>query len=73
METMREVFHPDIIIGVYVSAFGKSTPPDSDDLLAQIESLVMGEQKSVELEEKKGIVISFAFKDVGVMDFQKLN
>ena len=73
IETMREVFHPDIIIGVYVSAFGKSAPPDSDDLLAQIESLVMGEQKSVALEDGKGLVISFSFKDVGVMDFQKLD
>lgn len=73
IETMREVFHPDIIIGVYVSAFGKSTSPDSDDLLAQIESLVMGEQKSVEIEDNKGIVLSFVFKDVGVMDFQKLD
>ncbi len=73
METMKRVFNPDIIIGVYVSAFGKSTQPDSDDLLAQIESLIMGEQKSIVLEENKGIVLSFTFKDVGIMEFQKLD
>ena len=73
IETMREVFHPDIIIGVYVSAFGSSNPPESEDLFAQIESLVMGEQKSVDIDENKGLVLSFKFKDVGVMDFQKLD
>ena len=73
IETMREVFHPDIIIGVYVSAFGSEDVPSPDDLLSQIESLVMGEQKSVDLEKEKGIILSFKFKDVGVMDFQKLD
>lgn len=73
METMREEFNPDIIIGVYVSAFGKSSQPDADDLLAQIESLIMGEQRSIVLEDNKGIVLSFSFKDVGIMEFQKLD
>ena len=73
IETMREVFNPDIIIGVYVSAFGNDVAPSSDDLLAQIESVVMGEQKSIDLENGKGIVLSFKFKDVGIMDFQKLD
>lgn len=73
IETMREVFNPDIIIGVHVSAMGRSSAPDSDNLLSQIESLVMGEQKEMIVEDGKGIIIDFKFKDVGVMDFQKLN
>lgn len=73
IETMRKVFNPDIIIGVYVSAFGSDDPPDSEDLLAQITNLIMGEQKSIEVNQNKGIVLSIKFKDVGVMDFQKLD
>ncbi len=73
IETMQEVFNPDIIIGVYVSSVVNTPPPDSDDLFAQIESLVMGEQKSVDVPEDKGFILGFKFKDVGVMDFQKLD
>jgi len=73
IETMRKVFNPDIIIGVHVSAFGKDGPPDSEDLLAQITNLIMGEQKSMEINENKGYILSIKFKDVGVMDFQKLD
>lgn len=73
IEAMRKTFNPDIIIGVYVSAFGKDDPPDSEDLLGQITNLIMGEQKSIEVDENEGIIMSIKFKNVGVMDFQKLN
>ena len=73
IETMQEVFNPDIIIGVYVSSVVNTPPPDSDDLFAQIESLVMGEQKFVDIPSDKGFIMGFKFKDVGVMDFQKLD
>ena len=73
IETMQETFHPDIIIGVYVSSASKPESPDPDDLFAQIESLVMGEQKSIEVNNGKSFMLGFKFKDVGVMDFQKLN
>ncbi|MBR5983108.1 MAG: patatin-like phospholipase family protein [Bacteroidales bacterium] len=73
IETMRKVFNPDIIIGVHVSAFGNDGPPDSEDLLAQITNLIMGEQKSMEINKNKGYILSIKFKDVGVMDFQKLD
>lgn len=72
IETMKETFNPDIIIGVYVSSAAKPDSPDPDDLFAQIESLVMGEQKDANVENEKGFILNFKFKDVGVMDFQKL-
>ncbi len=73
IETMQEVFKPDIIIGVYVTSVINRPVPDADDLFAQIENLVVGEQKPVEVGNDKGIIISFKFKDVSVMDFQKLD
>ena len=73
IETMKETFNPDIIIGVYVSSAAKPDSPDPDDLFAQIESLVMGEQKDETVDNNKGIILKYKFKDVGVMDFQKLN
>ncbi len=72
IETMKETFNPDIIIGVYVSSASKPDSPDPDDLFAQIESLVMGEQKGIDVDNKKSYIMNIKFKDVGVMDFQKL-
>ncbi|MCF0207312.1 MAG: patatin-like phospholipase family protein, partial [Bacteroidales bacterium] len=70
--TMREVFNPDIIIGVYVSSLDDERP-EGDDVFSQIKCLVVGEQKSVDLPEDKGILLNMIIKDVGLMDFHKLD
>lgn len=73
VETMKQVFHPDVIIGIYVSTTSSSERPEDDDLFGQIETLVIGEQDSVILENGKGYLLELKFSDVGVMDFHKLD
>lgn len=72
IETMRKEFAPDIIIGVNITS-SRNEEPDADELFAQIQNLVVGEQKSIDIQKGKGYIINFMLENVAVMDFHKLD
>lgn len=69
-DVMEEEFAPDIIIGSVVS----STPtlPDARDIVSQAENLIMG-RSDYTVPEEKGVLIEMPIKDVGLLDFHKIN
>lgn len=68
-DIMREDFHPDIIIGSNVSS--NPTKPDEKDLMSQIENMVM-QKTDYSLPDSLGILLTFKFTDVNLMDFDRL-
>lgn len=70
-DIMLKEFAPDFIIGVVVA--GQTKKPDPDDLMAQIENLVMGEQREYFIDENKGITIRLNLNDVGLLDFHRVD
>ncbi len=70
IDVMRNIFKPDIIIGVNVTNYVEK--PNPDDLMLQIQSLVMGAKKEYEVPEEEGVTIHVDFKNVGLLDFHKV-
>lgn len=68
-DVMREDFHPDIMIGSVVAS--NPTKPDENDLLSQIENMVM-QKTDYSLPDSLGILLTFKYDDVGLMDFDRL-
>ncbi|MDL2262046.1 patatin-like phospholipase family protein [Bacteroidales bacterium OttesenSCG-928-I21] len=71
MDVMRNEFNPDITIGVVVSSY--IDKPNPDDLMLQIESLIMGEEKEYSVPSDEGYTIKIDFKDIGLLDFDKVD
>lgn len=71
VDVMRNEFNPDITIGVVVSNYVNK--PNPDDLLLQVENLVMGERKEYSVPEDEGFTIKIDFKDVGLLDFHRID
>lgn len=69
-DVMREDFHPDVIIGSVVST--NPTKPKENDLMSQIENMVM-QKTDYSIPNSEGILMTFNYDDVGLMDFQKID
>lgn len=69
-DVMRDDFHPDIIIGSVVAT--NPTKPKENDLMSQIENMVM-QKTDYSVPESEGIVMTFKYNDVNLMDFQRIN
>ena len=69
-DVMKEVFHPDIIIGHKVST--DQEKPGQDDLRNQLTNLIMRPTR-YELSPKDGIFMESRFDNVGLMDFKRIN
>lgn len=69
-DVMRDDFHPDIIIGSVVAT--NPTKPKENDLMSQIENMVM-QKTDYSVPESEGIVMTFKYNDVTLMDFQRID
>lgn len=69
-DVMKDVFHPDIIIGHKVADNKKEVDPD--DLLNQISSLVM-RPTDFEISAKDGIMLESKLDYIGLLDFNKID
>lgn len=65
-----EIFQPDIIIGHKVA--NNASRPDEDDIMAQLENLIM-QKTDYEIPPEKGMLIESSFKDVDLLDFDKID
>ncbi len=68
-DVMRKDFNPDIIIGSVVSA--NPSKPKENDLMSQLENMVM-QKTDYSIPDSVGIVMTFKFKDVNLLDFDRL-
>ncbi len=69
-DVMRDDFHPDVIIGSVVAT--NPTKPKENDLMSQIEKMVM-QKTDYSVPESEGIVMTFKYDDVNLMDFQRID
>lgn len=69
-DVMRDDFHPDIIIGSVVA--GNPRPPKENELMSQLENMIM-QKTDYTIPEKDGIVMTFKYDDVNLMDFQRID
>lgn len=69
-DVMENDFNPDYIIGAKCST--NPSEPDTDDLLAQIENMMMVET-DYNIPPEKGILIDGDYTDIGLLDFTKLD
>ena len=69
-DIMKKTFNPDIIIGHKVADDTKKA--DSDDLLKQVSNLVM-RPTNFKISPKDGILLETNFKNVGLLDFNKID
>ena len=68
-DVMREDFKPDLIIGSVVAK--NPTIPDEKDIMSQIENMVM-QRTDYTLPDSAGILMTFKYEDVNLLDFQRL-
>ncbi|MEG1562902.1 MAG: patatin-like phospholipase family protein [Bacteroides sp.] len=68
-DVMRDDFHPDVIIGSVVAT--NPTKPKENDLMSQIENMVM-QKTDYSIPDSAGIVMTFKYDDVNLMDFQRM-
>lgn len=68
-DVMREDFHPDVIIGSIVSS--NPSKPDEKDIVSQLESMIM-QKTDYSLPDSLGILLTFKYNDVNLMDFDRL-
>ncbi len=69
-DVMRDDFHPDIIIGSVVAK--NPIQPKENDLMSQIENMVM-QKTDYTMPESDGILLTFRYDDVNLMDFQRID
>ncbi len=63
-------FKPDIIIGHNVA--NNASKPDPEDVVSQLENMIMN-RTDYNVPKNKGIMLESKFKDVGLLDFQKID
>lgn len=69
-DVMKDIFNPDIIIGHKVANDPKEAV--ADDLMRQISNMVM-RPTNFQIAENKGIVLETDLKNVGLLDFNKID
>lgn len=69
-DVMVEDFHPDIIIGSVVAS--NPSKPDEKDIIGQVENMIM-QKSDYTLPDSSDIMMRFHFKDVNLLDFDKVN
>ena len=70
VNVMRDTFHPDIIIGSAVSA--NPGKPKEGDIMGQLENMIM-QKTDYSLPDSLGILMTFKYDDVNLMDFQRFD
>ena len=68
VNVMTNDFHPDIIIGSVVSS--NPGKPKEGDIMSQLENMVM-QKTDYTLPDSMGILMTFKYKDVNLMDFDR--
>ena len=68
-DIMREDFRPGVIIGSVVAA--NPGKPKENDLMSQLENMIM-QKTDYTLPDSLGIVMTFKFDDVSLLDFDRL-
>ncbi len=68
VNVMVDDFHPDIIIGSVVSS--NPGKPKEGDIMSQLENMVM-QKTDYTLPDSLGILMTFKYKDVNLMDFDR--
>ncbi len=69
-DVMRNDFHPDVIIGSVVADNPKR--PKENDIMSQLENMVM-QKSNYTIPDEEGIVMTFKYDDVSLMDFQRVD
>lgn len=69
-DVMRDDFKPDIIIGSVVAK--NPTKPDENDLMSQMENMIM-QKTDYSIPDSVGIVMTFKYEDVNLLDFQRID
>jgi len=69
VDVMCKDFNPDIIIGSVVAK--NPAKPDENDLMSQIDNMVM-QKTDYTMADSLGILLTFKYEDVTLMDFHKL-
>ncbi len=70
VQNMKELFNPDIIIGHNVANNPKK--PDSDNVMAQIENMIM-QKTNYKIAPEDGLLMETTFNNVGLLDFKKID
>ncbi len=70
VSVMTEDFHPDIIIGSVVSS--NPGKPKEGDIMGQLENMIM-QKTDYTLPDSLGILMTFKYTDVSLMDFDRFN
>ncbi len=70
-DVMENEFSPDYMIGSMLTSYSRK--PEADNLLSQIENLIIGEHAELFIDPEKGITIVNDFKDVGLLDFHRID
>lgn len=70
VDVMLSDFNPDIIIGSTVTS--NPSKPDEKDIVGQLENMIM-QKSDYTLADSLGILLSFKFTDVGLMDFDRID
>ncbi|WP_026314958.1 patatin-like phospholipase family protein [Bacteroides gallinarum] len=68
-DIMREDFQPGVIIGSVVAA--NPSKPKENDLMSQLENMIM-QKTDYTLPDSLGIVMTFKYNDVSLLDFDRL-
>ena len=68
-DIMREDFRPGVIIGSVVAA--NPSKPKENDLMSQLENMIM-QQTDYTLPDSLGIIMTFKYDDVSLLDFDRL-
>lgn len=68
-DIMREDFRPGVIIGSVVAA--NPGKPKENDLMSQLENMIM-QKTNYTLPDSLGIVMTFKYDDVSLLDFDRL-
>ena len=69
-DVVYEDFHPDIIIGSVVADNPKK--PQEGNLMSQLENMMM-QKTDYTIPDSAGIVMSFKYSDVNLLDFNRLD
>jgi NTE family protein len=69
-DVMEKDFNPDFIIGAKCST--NPSEPDTDDILAQLENMMMVET-NYDIPHDKGVLIDGDYTDIGLLDFTRID
>lgn len=70
VRVMEDEFKPDYLIGISVADEIKNTSSESN-IVEQIENMILNRNEPYQTIDGKSMIISFRYKDVGLLDFGK--